>query len=109
MDADNGNIVQTLPISDGVDANVYEPSTHLVFSSTRAGAIHIFREDSPDSFSAVQTIRTEPGRGTMGLDQKTHKIFTDATDFGPPPLTAEEPNPAPVPILGTFRLLIYTR
>jgi hypothetical protein len=48
MDANNGKIIQSLPISAGVDANVFEPATGLLFVSTREGKIHIFHEDSPD-------------------------------------------------------------
>src|ERR1700682_9144 len=35
MDADNGKIVQSLPISSGVDANVFDPEAGLLFVSTR--------------------------------------------------------------------------
>ena len=110
MNADNGKVIQTFPVGEGVDANVYEPATHLLFCSTREGTIHIFHEDTPDNFSAVETVKTEYGARTMGLDPKTHNIFTDTTDFGPPPPpTAEQANPLPVPISGTFHLLIYRR
>ena len=110
MNADNGKVIQTFPVGDGVDTNVFEPSTQLIFSSTREGTIQIFHEDSPDSFSEVETIKTEYGAKTMGLDPKTHNLFTDTMEFGPPPPpTAEQPNPAPVPVSGTFHLLIYAR
>src|SRR5882757_9298381 len=42
MDADNGHIIQSFPISAGVDAAAYEPETGLVFASTREGMIHVF-------------------------------------------------------------------
>jgi hypothetical protein len=110
MDADNGKIVQSLPISAGVDAIVFDPSTMQVFASTREGNIHIFHEDSPDHLSAVETVKTEVGAKTMGLDTKTHNLFTDTSDFAPAPApTAKKPHPSPVPVPGTLRLLVYTR
>jgi DNA-binding beta-propeller fold protein YncE len=110
MDADNGKVIQTFPIGEGVDTNIYEPETRLLFSSTREGTIHIFHEGSPDKFSEVETVRTELGAKTMGLDPKTHRLFLDTSDFGPPPApTAEEPDPDPTRIPETFRLLIYGR
>src|ERR1700733_15274539 len=39
MDATNGKVLQSLPISAGVDANIFEPETGLLFISTRAGKI----------------------------------------------------------------------
>jgi DNA-binding beta-propeller fold protein YncE len=110
MDADNGKVLQSLPISAGVDANVFEPETQLLYISTRAGKIHIFHEDAPDKLTEIATITTEYGAKTMGLDQKTHNLFLTTADFGPAPApTKEESHPQRKPIPGTFRVLIYGR
>ncbi len=110
MDADNGHIVQSFPISAGVDAAAYEPETGLLFTSTREGMIHIFHEDSPNKFSEVETVKTEFGAKTMGIDGQTHRLFLDTADFGPAPSpTAEHPHPRRTAILGTFRVLVYGR
>jgi len=104
MDADSGKVIKSFPISGGVDAAAYEPETGLIFVSTREGMIHIFHEDSPDKFSEVETVNTEFGAKTMGLDTKTHQVFVDTADFAAP--TAAHPNRrATVP--GTFRVLVY--
>ena len=110
MDADNGHIVQSFPISAGVDAAAYEPATGLLFASTREGMIHIFHEDSPNKFSEVETVKTDFGAKTMGFDSQTHHLFVDTADFGPAPSpTAEHPHPRRTAILGTFRVLVYGR
>ena len=110
MDAENGKVIQSFPISAGVDAAIYEPETGLVFCSTREGMIHIFHEDTPDKFSVVETVKTEYGAKTMALDPKTHNLYLTTSDFGPPPApTPERPHPNPVATPGTFRLLIYGR
>ncbi len=108
LDADNGKVIQSFPISAGADANVYEPETGLIFVSTREGMIHIFHEDAPDKYSEVETVKTEYGAKTMALDSKTHNLYLTTADFGAPPApTAERPHPNPAPIPGTFHLLIY--
>ncbi|HXM95415.1 MAG TPA: YncE family protein [Candidatus Dormibacteraeota bacterium] len=110
MDADNGKIVQSLPISSGVDANVFEPETGLLFVATRVGKLHVFHEDSPDKLTEVETVKTEFGAKTMGLDPKTHNLFLTTADFGPAPApTKEKPHAERKPIRGTFRVLIYGR
>lgn len=110
MNADNGKVIQSFPITAGADASVYEPETGLVFVSTREGMIHIFHEDSPDRFSEVETVKTEFGAKTMGLDARTHHLFVDTADFGPAPApTAQRPHPNPAPIPGTFHMLVYAR
>ena len=110
IDADNGKVVASFPISGGVDAAAYEPETGLIFASTREGMIHIFHEDSPDKFSEVETVKTELGAKTMGLDTKTHHIFVDTADFAPPAApTADHPHPRPTAVPGTFHVLVYSR
>jgi hypothetical protein len=110
MNADNGKVVQSMPISAGVDAIVFDPGTAQVFVSTREGKIHIFHEDSADHVSAVETVNTQVGAKTMGVDSKTHKLFTDTADFGSaPPPTPKRPHPTPAPIPGTLRLLVYSQ
>lgn len=110
MDADNGKVVQTFPIGSGVDTNIYEPRSGLLFTATREGTLHIFHEDSPDKFSVIETVTTEFGARNMALDPKTHKLFIDTADFAPAAApTAEQPKPQPTPISGTFRLLVYGR
>jgi YVTN family beta-propeller protein len=108
LDADSGKVIQSFPISAGVDAAAYDPETGLIFASTREGMIHIFHEDSPDKFSAVESVKTEYGAKTLGLDTKTHNVFVDTADFAPPTApTAEHPHPQRAAIPGTFRVLVY--
>jgi hypothetical protein len=108
LDADNGKVLQSFPITAGVDANVFEPETGLLFVSTREGMIHIFHEDSPDKLSEVETVKTEYGAKTMGLDSKTHNLFLSTSDFDPPAApTAKQPNPLARAKPGNFRVLVY--
>jgi DNA-binding beta-propeller fold protein YncE len=110
LDSDTGKVLQSFPISGGVDAAAYEPETGLIFTSTRDGLVHVFHEDSPGKFTEAETIKTEIGAKTMGLDPKTHKLFLDTADFAPAPApTAERPNLRGAAIPGTFRVLVYGR
>jgi len=110
MDANDGRVIQSAPISSGADAAVYEPETGMIFVSTREGLIHVFHEDSPAKFSTLATINTQFGAKTMGLDIKTHKIFVDTADFGAPAKpTKERPRPQRVAIPGTFRVMVYAQ
>jgi hypothetical protein len=110
MDATNGKVIQSFPISGGVDAGVFEPETGLLFISTRDGMVHIYHEDSPDKLSEVQTLKTEYGAKTMALDPKTHNIYLSTSDFDPPAApTEKQPRPLPRAKQGNFRVLVYGR
>jgi len=103
MNADDGKVIQSFDISEGADANVFQPETGLLFVSTRAGKIHIFHEDTPDQLREVGTADTEVGAKTMGVDSKTGHLFADTADFRQP--AGKRPEAVP----GTFRLLVYAK
>jgi DNA-binding beta-propeller fold protein YncE len=108
MNADDGKVIQSFPISAGADADVYDAKAGLIFVSTREGWVHIFHEDSPDHYSEAGKVKTEFGAKTMAYDPETQHIFLDTAEFGKPPAaTKERPNPRPAPIPGTFHLLVY--
>jgi DNA-binding beta-propeller fold protein YncE len=108
LDSDSGKVLASFPISAGADAAAFEPETGLIFVSTRDGMVHIFHEDSPDKFSEAETVKTEFGAKTMGLDTKTHNLFLSTVDFGPAPApTTEHPHPNPTPIPGSFHVLVF--
>jgi hypothetical protein len=110
FDSDSGKLLQSFPISGGVDAVVYETATGLIFASTRDGLVHVFHEDSPDKFSESETIKTEYGAKTMALDTTTHNIFVSTADFAPAAApTVDKPHPRKTAIPGTFHVLVYGR
>jgi len=109
MDADTGKIVgPSFPIGERVDTTVFDPETSIAACSTGDGTTHIFREDSPNKITAIQTVKTEYGAKTMALDPKTHNLLVDTSDFSTPPAsTGKQARPTAKP--GTFRLLVYGR
>jgi len=110
MDADNGKVLQSYPISGGVDANTFDPGTGLLFVSTREGMLHIYHEDSPDKLSEVETLKTAYGAKTSQVDPKTHRVFLSTSDFNPPAAPTErQPHPLPTAKPGNFRVLVYGR
>ena len=107
VNADTGKVITTLPIGDGVDANRFDPENKLAFASCGEGVLTVVKEDSPDKFSVVQSVKTERGARTMELDPKTHKIYLITAKFGPPPAaTAEQPHPRPSILPDTFEVLV---
>ncbi len=103
MDSTNGHVVATVPIGEGVDANRFDPGTHLAFSSNGEGTVTIAEESTPDTLKVVQTLKTQRSARTMALDTKTHEIYLSSADFEP--LKAGQRRPTMVP--GTFRVLVY--
>jgi YVTN family beta-propeller protein len=82
LDADSGKVITTLPIGDHVDATAFDPESKLIFNSNGEGTMTVIREDSPDKYSAVQTVKTVPRAKTMALDPKTHRLFLSTAENG---------------------------
>jgi YVTN family beta-propeller protein len=79
LDTDSGKSVATAPIGERVDAAAFDPSTKLIFMSNGGGNISVYHEDGVDKYSPSETILTNPGSKTMGLDTKTHNLFVPAS------------------------------
>lgn len=106
-DADEGRMLTTVPIGQGVDANAFDPTLGLAFSSNGAdGTLTVVRETSPSQFDVLDTVATQRGARTMALDERSHHIYLATAQFGPPPApTAERPRPRPSIVPDSFEVL----
>ncbi|MFL6444793.1 MAG: YncE family protein [Candidatus Sulfotelmatobacter sp.] len=110
VDADSGKVLATPAIGEGVDATAYDDETGLAFASCGEGVLTVVKEDSPQKFSVVENVKTEPGARTMALDTKTHNLFTVTAKFGPPPAaTADNPHPRRTILPDTFEVLVLAK
>jgi hypothetical protein len=110
VNADNGNIITTLPTGIGVDTVAFNPATMEAISAEGGGTMTFIQENSPTSFVVEQTLQTMVGAKTLALDTKTNHLLTMAAEFGPPPPDAP-PGPAGRPargpmISGSFSILM---
>jgi YVTN family beta-propeller protein len=82
MNADTGKVITTLPIGDHVDATAYDVESKLIFNSNGEGTVTVIRQESPDKYSIVETVKTLPRAKTMALDPKTHQLFLSTAENG---------------------------
>ncbi len=80
MNADNGKILDTLPIGHGTDGGGFNANTMEAFSSQRDGTLTIILEKSSTSFVLEQTVQTRPGCRTSSLDTKKDQIVLICTE-----------------------------
>lgn len=91
LNADNGNIITTLPTGTGVDTVAFNPDTMEAISAEGGGTMTFIKENSPTSFAIEQTLQTMVGAKTLTLDSKTGHIFTMTAEYGPPPTPSAAP------------------
>jgi DNA-binding beta-propeller fold protein YncE len=107
VDADSGRAVATVPIGQGVDAAAFDPATSLAFASNGEGTLTVVEQEGPDSYRVVENAATQRSARTMALDEKTHRVFLAAAEFGaPPPATPDQPRPRPPVVPGSFTILV---
>jgi DNA-binding beta-propeller fold protein YncE len=81
MNANNGNIITTLPTGVDVDTVAFNPATMEAISAENGGTMTFIKENSPTNFVVEQTLQTKDGAKTLALDTKTNRIFTMTADF----------------------------
>ena len=110
VDPDRGRVVTTLPIGSGTDGAAFDPATGLAVSSNGEGTMTVVHEESPDSFRVVATVPTQRGGRTIALDERTHRLYTIAAQYGEMPApTADRPRPRPPVIPGSVVVVILAR
>jgi DNA-binding beta-propeller fold protein YncE len=112
LNADDGKIITTLPIGNGVDAGEFNPKTMEAFSSQGDGTLTVIKENSPTDFSVEQTVQTKPGARTSTLDAKTNQIFLATAEFAAPstqPAAEGGPPRRPRPLPDSFTILVVGR
>ena len=111
VDAKTGKVVATVPTGTGTDGMEFDPELRYVFAPNGGdGTLTVIHEDSPDKYSIVENVRTEPRARTMTIDTKTHKVYLPTAQFGPTPApTKEQPRPRAPMLPNSFEILVYGR
>ncbi len=102
VDTDTGEEVAGVPIGRGTDAAAFDPKRKLVFSSNGLdGTLSVIREDAPNTYVPVATVKTAASGRTMAVDPESGRIYIAAADTDPSPTPGGRPIPRP----GTLKLL----
>lgn len=81
VNADNGQLVSSLPIGTRTDGAAFDPIRKRVFSSNGDGTLTVISEKSPDSYEVLANIKTALGARTMTIDPQTGRLFLVAADI----------------------------
>lgn len=111
VDTRNGHVVATPAIGLGPDAARFDARLHLAFSSNgHDGTLTVVRQNSPDSYTPVQTLATQMGARTMALDSAGGTIYLVTAKFGPrSSASAGNPHSRPPIVPGSFVVLVVGR
>jgi DNA-binding beta-propeller fold protein YncE len=83
-DPATGKVIATPAIGQGPDGVAFDDG-YAFSANGRDGTITMVGETSPGKFEPVANITSQPQARTIGSDQKAHKLYLPAAEFGPPP------------------------
>jgi len=103
MNAENGEIVDKLPIGEGCDGIAFDPKNKTVFASNGGSAtVTAVKEISVDKFSVLGNYPTKRGARTIAIDEKNGSLFLPTADFE----ASNGTNGRPRMIPGSFQILV---
>jgi YVTN family beta-propeller protein len=110
VDSDSGALVATPAIGEDPDGDAFDSSAGLIYTSNMEGTLSVLHEDSPDTYSLVQTVTTAFGARTISLDAKTGRVYVATGKFqDAPPATDANPHPRRQGVPGSFEVLVVGR
>ncbi len=80
MSAEDGRVMEALPIGAGVDATKVDEG--VAFASCRDGALTV-AAIKDGHYAVAETVKTPMGARTMGLDDVAHKLYMPTAEFEP--------------------------
>ncbi len=105
-DIPSWKVIATPKIGQGPDAAGFDASAGLAFSSNGDGTLSIVKQVG-GKYDTVDTVTTERGARTMTIDEKTHKIFLLAAEYGPAPAPKDGQKKGRAPVLpDSFHVLV---
>src|SRR5713226_4213971 len=103
-----GKVLGTAAIGGGTDGVAFDDG--YAFSANGAdGTITMVGETSPGKFAPVATIQTQRGARTIAADQKAHKLYLPAAEYGPAGESKDGKKGRPQPLADSFQVVVVGR
>ena len=110
VNADTGHVItigDAPPSSGDID---FDPKHNMLFLANDNGMLTVFRRQSPNRYTVVQQIKTQPGARTMTVNHDDDKAYLVTAKFAMnTAMTSEELKFRPTPVPGTFSVIVIGR
>jgi DNA-binding beta-propeller fold protein YncE len=98
-------VIATPAIGSGPDAAGFDPGLGLAFSSNGEGTLTIVKLVN-GKYEAVDTVPTVARARTMAVDEKLHRVYLLAAEFGPAPDGKDGKKGRPPVLPDSFHVLV---
>ena len=105
VDIPTMKVIASPAIGAGTDAAGYDPGTGLAFSSNGDGTLTIVKLVN-GKYEAVDNVPTVARARTMAVDEKLHRVYLLAAEFGPAPDAKDGKKGRPPVVPDSFHVLV---
>lgn len=106
VNAENGKVVDKLPINEGCDGVAFDEKNKVIFTSNgQSGTITAIKESSGDKYAVLGNYTSKRGARTITIDEKTGTLYLPTADFD----ATNTQNGRPRMIPGTFQVLVVQK
>ncbi len=106
IDIPSFKVLATPPTGAGADGAGFDSGLGLAFTSNGDGTLTIVKPVN-GKYETVDTVQTERGARTMTVDEKLHRVYLLAAEYGQPAEAKEGVKRGPTPIKqDTFHVLV---
>jgi DNA-binding beta-propeller fold protein YncE len=106
VDIPTMKVIASPPIGPGTDAAGFDPGTGLAFSSNGGDGTLTIVKLVNGKYEAVDTVPTLRAARTMAVDEKLHRIYLLAAEFGPTPEAKDGKKARPPVLPDSFHVLV---
>jgi DNA-binding beta-propeller fold protein YncE len=107
VDIPTFKVVATPAIGPGTDGGGFDPGPGLAFSANGGNGTLTIVKLVDGKYDAVENVPTERGARTMAVDEKTHKVYLLAAEYGPAPEAKEGQKKGRPPVMpDSFHVLV---
>ena len=108
LDSDTGKVITSVPTGEDADGLAFDPATKRIYVPCVDGTLTIIQQQTPDTYTVLQTLPTQRGCRTITLDAQTNRVLTCSPKYGPAPAPVKgaPKSSRPVPLPGTFEVLV---
>ena len=105
VDIPSFKVIATPAIGQGSDGAAFDSGLGLAFSSNGDGTLSIVKQVG-GKYDTVDTVTTERGARTITVDEKLHRVYLPAAEYGPAPEAKEGKKGRPPVLPDSFHVLV---
>jgi YVTN family beta-propeller protein len=68
-------VTSLVSIGGGPDSVAFDPELHRIYTTGKAGVLTVIRQDTPDAYHVLDSIKLHYGAHTLAVDPVTHTLY----------------------------------